>query len=128
MEYFKDGKAYFFENILSPNQLQLFLNGELEGEYLRDVVIDKTPYWTGFKNTIFNNSTLLLKCLPCNAYVLLADMIVSAEAGANVLESNFLIGWNLLKSELTAKGTPLLQSEIDFINAKLVEFEFTITI
>ena len=66
--------------------------------------------------------------MPCNAYVLLADMIVSAEAGANVLESNFLIGWNLLKSELTAKGTPLLQSEIDFINAKLVEFEFTITI
>ena len=36
MEYSKNGKVYYFENILSKEQLQLFINNELEGEYLRD--------------------------------------------------------------------------------------------
>jgi len=93
-----------------------------------EFIFQNFPKWTEFKNSIFANFALLLKCLPCNAYPLVADMIISAEAGATVYESNFLLGWQLLQSELTAKGTPLLQSEIDFINENLFLYDFSITI
>jgi hypothetical protein len=96
--------------------------------YDEDIIFQNFPKWTEFKNAIFENKTLLFKCMPCNAYPLVADMIISAEAGANVYESNFLLGWQLLQSQLVGKGTPLTVDEIAFINQNLALYDFSITI
>jgi hypothetical protein len=92
------------------------------------IVLPKKADWTGLKNALFANFALLQKCLPCNAYPLVADMIISAETGAVVYESNFLLGWQLLQSELVSKGTALTESEIAFINENLVLYDFSITL
>lgn len=41
MEYSRNGKIYSFENPLSNDELQKFINGEIEGKYLRDVGVEK---------------------------------------------------------------------------------------
>lgn len=120
---------------------QEFLTEEARSEFLLDnlnfevrqyeqEIVEKMqalPNWTGFKNAIFDaNFPLVVKCLYCNAYILVADMIVSSEAGATVYESNFLLAFQLLQSQLSEKKTPFLQTEIDFINKNLKDFNFSI--
>lgn len=87
----------------------------------------KRPDWTGFKDAVFANFPLLLKCLSCEAYALLADMIISAETGIFVNENSFLIVLGLLKSKLIENGTPLTIEEIAFFNEKLALNNFSIT-
>lgn len=41
MEYTRFGKIYFFETQLSNDELQKFINGEIDGQYLRDEIIEK---------------------------------------------------------------------------------------
>jgi hypothetical protein len=131
-----DAQFWEFSIELSKEEIDLFQNGQtifsdnvgvFESTFVSHT-LNKAPDWTNLKNALFANTALLQKCFTMNAYPLLTGMILSAEDGHIVLEDNFLMGWNLLKSELTTKGTPLLQIEIDFINSKLLEFEFSITI
>lgn len=88
--------------------------------------VEKVADWTSFKNTIFDNQTLFMKCFSATAYNLVSGMIISAEAGQKVLESNFLLALNMLKNELISKGNALTQNEIDFINQTLIDCQFSI--
>ncbi len=115
-----------FDSETEANDYATANNMQVKPEIVPDVILLKLPDWTGFKNSVFDNKPLLFKCLPCNAYPLVADMIISAEAGATVYEKNFLLGWQLLQSQLAEKGVPFSQTEIDFINDNLTKFEFSI--
>lgn len=145
-----DRTLWGFDYDLSEVQIGLFLQGQVTFDFQQKIEgseefetitnngtllktlpvyeVAKVPAWTDLKNALFDNFALIAKCLGASSYGLLTSMIVSAEAGATVYESNFLKIWNLLAQELVAKGNALTQPEIDFINEKLVEYDFSITI
>jgi hypothetical protein len=131
MEYSKNGKVYEFDYILSNEDLQLFINGKLDGTFIRDdeTIYPKNPNWTGFKNAIFlENFAFLNKCLDCRTYSLLSGIILSAETGAVVHEENFLKVFRLLKADLQKNNTAMTTDEITFINQNLALYDFSITI
>jgi hypothetical protein len=123
-----EGKSIEYLNEIECDNFIIANPQYVKSSFVEDIIFQNFPKWTEFKNAIFANFALLLKCLPCSAYPLVADMIISSEAGAVVYESNFLLGWQLLQSQLVGKGTPLTVDEIAFINQNLALYDFSITI
>jgi hypothetical protein len=123
-----EGKSIEYLNEIECDNFIIANPQYVKSSFVEDIIFQNFPKWTEFKNAIFANFALLLKCLPCSAYPLVADMIISSEAGAVVYESNFLLGWQLLQSELAAKGTPFTADELAFINSNFTTYEFSITL